>query len=204
MSRARTAIAESRPVRGERRNAIIAATVRLLADRGLGAVTHRAVAAEANVPLAATTYYFDSKDEMLAEALELLAAAEVERLAEAAARLGDRVGTPAEAAAEVVDTLFPGGEEAERALIAKYEVLVEAARRPALRPAVAQLESALRGLGEAVLRAAGAPEPERRSWILVAAAHGILIEAIGSDAERRGREQLVERFRELFQLLLGS
>jgi DNA-binding transcriptional regulator YbjK len=191
-------------VRGERREAILASTVRLLAERGLGSVTHRAVAAEAGVPLAATTYYFDSKDEMLAEALELLAAAEVERLSETAARLGDRIGTPEEAAAEVVETLFPGGEEAEQALIAKYEVLVEAARRPALRPAVAQLESALRGLGEAVLRAGGAPEPEQRAWILVAAAHGILIEAIGSGRADRDRDQLVARFRELFTLLLSD
>jgi TetR/AcrR family transcriptional regulator, regulator of biofilm formation and stress response len=198
----RTAEPEARPMRGERREAILGATVRLLAERGLAAVTHRAVAAEADVPLAATTYYFSSKEEMVAEALELLAAAEVERLTETAARLGARIGSPEDAAAEVVETLFPGGEEAEKALIAKYEVLVEAARRPALRPAVAQLASALRSLGEAVLRAGGGPEPERRAWILVAGAHGILIEAIGSGRADRDRDELVGRFRELFALLL--
>jgi DNA-binding transcriptional regulator YbjK len=195
------AVAE-RPTRGARRETILAATVRLLATRGLGGVTHRSVAAEADVPLAATTYYFASKEEMVAEALELLAAAEVERLAEGAARLGERLGSPEDAAEEVVDILFPGGEDAERILIAKYEVLIEAARRPALRPPVAKLESALRGVGEAALRGGGAPEPERRARLLLAALHGILIEALGGDPETSSREQLVARVREVFELLL--
>ena len=48
----------------ERRAVILAATVRILRSRGLAAVTHRRVAEEADVPLAATTYYFSSKDEL--------------------------------------------------------------------------------------------------------------------------------------------
>jgi DNA-binding transcriptional regulator YbjK len=45
--------------RGEaRRTAIVDAALRLVARGGPRAVTHRAVAAEADVPLAATTYYF--------------------------------------------------------------------------------------------------------------------------------------------------
>jgi len=43
-----------------RRRSILEATVRLLVRGGLAGVTHRAVAREADVPLAATTYYFRS------------------------------------------------------------------------------------------------------------------------------------------------
>ena len=43
-----------------RKSQIIDATVFVIARAGTGAVTHRAVAKEANVPLAATTYYFSS------------------------------------------------------------------------------------------------------------------------------------------------
>ncbi|MGZ4481779.1 MAG: TetR/AcrR family transcriptional regulator, partial [Gaiellales bacterium] len=45
-----------------RRQAILEATLRVIRDSGVHAVTLRAVAAEAGVPLAATTYYFESKD----------------------------------------------------------------------------------------------------------------------------------------------
>ena len=63
--------------RAERRRAIIDAALRIIASRGLPAVTHRTVARQAGVPLAATTYYFASKNEILSEALESLAAVEV-------------------------------------------------------------------------------------------------------------------------------
>ena len=47
--------------KGERRkDEILAATLRLIGARGADAVTHRAVAEEAGVPLSATTYYFAS------------------------------------------------------------------------------------------------------------------------------------------------
>jgi len=56
--------------RGERRRrAILDATLALVGREGTAAVTHRAVAAEAGVPLAATTYYFDSKEELIRDAL---------------------------------------------------------------------------------------------------------------------------------------
>ena len=41
-----------------RREALLRAAVALLAEGGVRAVTHRAVADRAGVPLAATTYYF--------------------------------------------------------------------------------------------------------------------------------------------------
>ncbi len=51
----------------ERRQALLEATLRLVAREGIRAVKHRAVASEAGVPLAATTYYFDSIEQLLTE-----------------------------------------------------------------------------------------------------------------------------------------
>ena len=45
--------------------AILEAALRVIAERGVEAVTHRAVADAAGVPLSATTYYFESLDELL-------------------------------------------------------------------------------------------------------------------------------------------
>ncbi|MEV0235980.1 TetR family transcriptional regulator [Nonomuraea sp. NPDC050786] len=59
--------------RGRRRRAtLLTAAVDLLTEGGFAALTHRAVAHRANLPLAATTYYFASRDQLLAEAFAQL------------------------------------------------------------------------------------------------------------------------------------
>src|SRR5262249_32463314 len=57
-----------------RRRDILQATLRVIGEGGVNSVTHRAVAQEAGVSLASTTYYFDSKSALLAEALDLMTA----------------------------------------------------------------------------------------------------------------------------------
>lgn len=52
-----------------RRDALLAAAIELLAEGGARAITHRAVAAQAGLPSATTTYYFESIDELIREAL---------------------------------------------------------------------------------------------------------------------------------------
>jgi DNA-binding transcriptional regulator YbjK len=64
--------------RGRRRRAtLLAAAVALLTEGGFAAVTHRAVAQHAGLPLAATTYYFASRDQLLAEAFAQLVETEL-------------------------------------------------------------------------------------------------------------------------------
>ena len=63
-----------------RREALLEATLRIVADTGADAVTHRRVAEVAQLPLASTTYYFDSKEELLTAALELAAERDMARL----------------------------------------------------------------------------------------------------------------------------
>ncbi|MGP3959517.1 TetR/AcrR family transcriptional regulator [Nonomuraea sp. 3N208] len=64
--------------RGRRRRAaLLAAAVDLLTEGGFAAVTHRAVAQRAHLPLAATTYYFASRDQLLAEAFAQLVETEL-------------------------------------------------------------------------------------------------------------------------------
>jgi DNA-binding transcriptional regulator YbjK len=197
--------ATRRSERGEeRRGAILQATVRLLATKGLGAVTHRAVAREARVPLAATTYYFDSKDELLAEALQVLAEAEVSRLSERINETTEQIrSNPLAAVTILAEALLPEGVEAERAWLAQFEIYLEAARNPALRPVVEHWRTAFEALAESSLRAAGAPEPGRRAPLLIAGINGILLDrlrSIGPDPQ----ETMLTRLGELFELLLRS
>ncbi len=83
-----TAVAESVQYQGrkasrqgseQRRQAILDAALRIIVRDGVRAVRHRAVAAEADVPLSATTYYFKDINDLITDTFALF----VERSAEA-------------------------------------------------------------------------------------------------------------------------
>ncbi|WP_299598563.1 TetR/AcrR family transcriptional regulator [uncultured Microbulbifer sp.] len=52
----------------QRRKAILEAALRLIVKEGIRGIRHRAVAKEAAVPLAATTYYFKHLDDLISDA----------------------------------------------------------------------------------------------------------------------------------------
>jgi TetR/AcrR family transcriptional regulator, regulator of biofilm formation and stress response len=54
--------------RGDARSAILAATLQIVAERGLDAVTHRRVASKAGVSPGSTTHHFSSREVLLREA----------------------------------------------------------------------------------------------------------------------------------------
>lgn len=54
-----------------RRRLILEAALRVIAKEGVRAIRHRAIAKEADVPLAATTYYFKDIDELIIDAFTL-------------------------------------------------------------------------------------------------------------------------------------
>ena len=106
-----------------RRDALIAAVLRLFGTDGAAAVTHRAVAREAGVPLAAATYYFASIDDLLLTALRTATEQQVEMFRPLAGS-GIR-----EFAEQLVDWIYNHRAVA----LAQYELMFLAMRRPALR-----------------------------------------------------------------------
>lgn len=189
--------------RAERRTAILEATARILGRDGLTAVTHRAVAREAGVPLAATTYYFSSKEELVTEALSLFVDEEIARIGARAAELGDRLASPSEAAAAMAEVLLPDADAA-RGLLAKYEVYLEAARQPALRAAAERWQDAFEGLALVAMESIGAPEPERRAPLLVEAVDGILMHQLSGGIDATHHDRLRPRLERLFALFLSD
>ncbi len=190
--------------RAVRRATILAATIRILSRDGLAAVTHRAVAREADVPLAATTYYFSSKDELVTEALAILVDEEIARLGARALEMGEALASPGEAAAALAEVLMPDAEVAG-ALLAKFEVYLEAARRPVLRATAAQWRVAFTDLAESSLRLAGAAEPARLAPIVVAGIDGILVHELSDGRPHAGDvERLRVRLEQLFELVLSD
>jgi DNA-binding transcriptional regulator YbjK len=137
-----------------RREAIVEATLRVIGERGADAVTHRAVAADANVPLASTTYYFASKEALVREAFELviersLALVE-EHAGSAAGSAVDRLVALAEA--QLAD---PGAP-----LAAQFELMLEAGRRPELHDLAARWDEGYRAAIDRLLGDAAAIEVE--------------------------------------------
>jgi len=154
-----------------RREQILEATLRVIGRSGRQAVTHRAVAEEAGVPLGSTTYYFESRDDLLRQALEYVAASEVGRYREREEELR-KVQTPHELADKLIDELVHAAED-RIAYIAEYEIWLEAGRRPELREAAeAWCDASQRSVAVA-MAALGSPDPPMDASLVVAAIDGL-------------------------------
>jgi DNA-binding transcriptional regulator YbjK len=158
-----------------RRDVILRATLALIGERGIGEVTHRAVADRAGVPLSATTYWFASKEELLQETLLLAAREEVERLERVVLDLAPRELDVAEWARAVARALAADLENDPAKHVAFVELVLEGTRRPWLRGEVARWNCAHLRLAELGLRATGSPNPVTDAQLVVAAITGLLL-----------------------------
>jgi DNA-binding transcriptional regulator YbjK len=122
--------------KGERRRyALVSAAADLLCEGGFEAVRHRAVARRAGLPLASTTYYFSSLDDLIEKAVEHVGTLEAEQLKCRVAALSRR-RRGAESIADVLVDLLVGdapGARVTEQLISRYERYIACARQPALR-----------------------------------------------------------------------
>uniref|UniRef100_UPI002455522B TetR family transcriptional regulator n=1 Tax=Nocardia wallacei TaxID=480035 RepID=UPI002455522B len=73
-------ITATTPKGERRRQALVAAAAELLLEGGFDAVRHRSVATRADLPLASTTYYFESLEDLIARAVEFSGNAELEAM----------------------------------------------------------------------------------------------------------------------------
>ncbi|MFF4184281.1 TetR/AcrR family transcriptional regulator [Streptomyces sp. NPDC001691] len=118
----------------DRRRRIIDAAIRVVAERGIAGLSHRTVAAEADVPLGSTTYHFRTLDELLVAALR-----QANEGFAAAVRDCVRLEEPgADLAVELARLMgqWLTGDRARAEL--EYELYLAALRRPALRPVAAE------------------------------------------------------------------
>src|SRR3954454_20591545 len=107
------------------REAIVAATVRIVAREGVAAVTHRRVAGEGGVALSSTTWHFATKAEILEAALHWTARREVERIQAIADRLGDGDFSLSEWAVELGEWLVEQVTAEREIAVALYRLQVE-------------------------------------------------------------------------------
>lgn len=194
-------MASTRPVRrrprGERRRReILRAALRVVRERGTAAVTHRAVAEAAGVPPATTTYYFDSIDDLLEQALALFVEEEVERLGRLAEGLRGSAASAHAISEAFAEELLRGERSGDN--VAQFELYLEAARRPSLRPVAAACLEAYAQAAEAALEAAGARRPAEGARVFVALADGLALHRAATPDAAADAETLARALRELF------
>ncbi|MFJ3940760.1 TetR/AcrR family transcriptional regulator [Streptomyces parvus] len=165
-----------------RRTRIIDAALTVIAADGIAGLSHRTVAAEADVPLGSTTYHFASLDELLVAALRRCNENFVQALRSSGlfAEEGDAgpgegdAGQGAEGAglAEELTRLLDRWFAGERGAIElEYELYLAALRRPALRPVAAEWTA------EAVALLSRRTDPET-ARALVALMDGVCLQVL--------------------------
>lgn len=186
-----------------RRRVIVEAALTLLGRGGSGAVTHRSVAAEADVPLAATTYYFRTKDEIVLDAFALAMTEDVAALGAIEPLVGDQPPTLQQAAAWLGSILLLDFDEDRDARLVLYELELEAARRPELAPMSRAWTDAYVRVVAPALERLGSRDSDRDAWIVVTALEGMKLELLAS-GERDPETVLLPAIERLLGALVGT
>ena len=181
------------------REAIVAATVRIVAREGVAAVTHRRVAGEASVSLSSTTWHYATKQDILQAALQWTASHEVGRIASIALRLGDADSDPSAWAEELADWLIGQVTEERDVAIALYRLQIELLGSPGALEVHREWGRGLRELREHALERSPSPDLDIR--LVVSALDGLRLSVLL--AEEQDVSWLRPAVRRQLQALLG-
>ena len=146
---------------------------------------HRAVANRAGLPLASTTYYFSSLDDLIVAAVEHIGMVEAAKMRNRVEGLSRRRRGPDATADVLVDLLVDddtpehkGGDQ----LISRYERYIACARQPALRDVQRRiLQQRAHAVGEVVERSGRSVRTDMLA-ALVCAVDGAVVSALVDSA----------------------
>lgn len=180
---------------GGRRTLIADAVISVLAARGSRGLTHRAVDEAAGLPIGSTSYYFRSRAELLTAATP--------RLAELDAAPLEEDGDPSELIARVfADSLHGRGRERT---LARYELVLEGARRPEIRRALAGGTTRLLQHIAALFPSLPPAEAEIRARDVLALIDGLLLANVTApESERRSPAELADAVARAFDRQLTA
>lgn len=178
--------------RGEGREALYRALVRVVARDGFDGVTFRSVAAEAGVTHGLASYHFRTRETMIHEALSWAVNHTIET-----SHLGSN-GSIARFASDVPKMVSDAPEEA----VFQFELLLRALRTPALLAEVRESYDAyVDAVGES-LRRLGIDNPAL-ARLVFAALDGLTLQQLLYDDPRRTREA-IRALHEILRLLVPA
>jgi DNA-binding transcriptional regulator YbjK len=166
------------PVAVGARERMLRATLKLIADGGVAAVTNRRVAATAGVSLGSLTYHFASQAQLLRESLLLYVEEETARREQIARDLAGEVAG-VEQVAEAIERLVAIPSDIPRQ-IAELELHLHAARDPELRDASQRCFQAHEQIAAAALSTLGIPDNERHVSTVVALMTGLAVRRLAA------------------------
>jgi DNA-binding transcriptional regulator YbjK len=167
-----------------RRAEIADAAISTIAREGMRGLTHRAVDQAAGLPEGSTSYYFRTRQTLLQATVDRLAELDSADMLPSTARPqlpGQDLDAFAAAAAGIVETWLTTGRERQ---LARYELTLEATRRPELREALATAGAAIRAMVASQFAAAGIRQPGQRAADFVAFLDGLLFDQIAGAGTR--------------------
>ena len=159
----------------------------LVAEQGIAAVSHRAVAERAGLPLAATTYYFASLAELVEAAVVVAADGWLSAARAVVAGLPpvlDEDEAVARAVVMVVSGSSGGAESLDGGgLAVLYDRYLEAGRHRHLQPAVTAYNERLDDLLDEVLVLGGLPVHPGTARALLALVDGAILRALAEGGD---------------------
>jgi DNA-binding transcriptional regulator YbjK len=159
-----------------RRAALLEAARELVGEVGAGAVTHRAVAKRAGVPLSTTSYFFDSIDDLVAEALKDQGHRQTRVFDEAERAWVFREGqSPSEVLAKIAQQLWSQPVTHKAANIETY---LAAARDPDVKASVEALVLRFQERIAAQMRRVGVNDAEAMAWAVLQATTGASVHVL--------------------------
>lgn len=186
-----------------RADLIADAALALLAERGMRGLTHRAVDEHAGLPQGSTSNHARTRQALLEAAVRRLAEREARVLAPAGL-LAPAAG-PQGLVAALASALHRYLTRHPQLLVCRYELALEATRRPELREFFDATGRQFREPLMALMTAAGSTAPERHTLSLVAWCEGLMFSCAAGSFSRSvpSEEELRTGFAELLSGMLG-
>jgi DNA-binding transcriptional regulator YbjK len=183
----------------ERRAAIAEAALAVLeADGGRG-LTHRAVDRRAGLPEGSTSNYFQTREALLTAALHRMVELEQPLVRAMEGLVPDGPYEPHRAAELVAGQLLTWLTPERAGLaVARYELFLEARRRPQFQIALDEVRREYLLLVEQLLPAAGCRDPQRHAPQLLALLDGLVLNQVLQPATELSDEGLVDQLERFF------
>lgn len=162
-----------------RQTEIADAAIATLARDGMRGLTHRAVDRAAGLPEGSVSYYFRTRQALLQATVERLAELDV---AEVPALPQQDLNAFADTAAELLESWLTTGRQRQ---LARYELALEATRRPELRTVLVAAGAGLRAMIGERFAAAGVSQPEDRAHVFAALLDGLIFDQIAGSGTRQ-------------------
>lgn len=147
-----------------RRETLLDAAVRVLGGRGMRALTHRAVDAEAGVPVGSTANYFSTREALLEAVVESVSERERANFDEIATSVCPT--TPAELARVVAAAARDAAGVHRDLTLSRYAILVEAGHNAGIRRRLAETGSRVDAWFAAWLRLVGSRDPDHHLHVV--------------------------------------